>query len=130
MIVDVFLFPVPEFGPHDVVLRDPALLELPPVVVPTGSGGGAGGSGRLARGKPFRKKLEPQPVVVALSLMDDLVNRYGIVHGRQVYFAMERELKGPFAPGNKYDATQRPTQPLEVETPAARVAVIPPARRS
>lgn len=39
---------------------------------------------------------------VVKSLMDSLVDRYGPVKGKQVYYAMEAEGKGPFAPGGKY----------------------------
>lgn len=52
--------------------------------------------------------------VVAEALMTNLVSEYGEVRGRDVYFAMEREAKGPFAPGNKYDAAERPPQPVVV----------------
>jgi hypothetical protein len=52
--------------------------------------------------------------VVANALMENLVSEYGEVRGRDVYFAMEREAKGPFAPGNKYDAAERPPQPVVV----------------
>jgi hypothetical protein len=52
--------------------------------------------------------------VVANALMENLVSEYGEVRGRDVYFAMEREAKGPFAPGNKYDVAERPLQPMVV----------------
>lgn len=40
------------------------------------------------------------PVVQAL--MDNLVKRYGPDKGKQVYYAMEAEGSGPFAPGAKH----------------------------
>jgi hypothetical protein len=52
--------------------------------------------------------------VVAEALMENLVAEYGENRGKHVYFAMEREQKGPFAAGNKYDATERPPQPVVV----------------
>lgn len=104
------------------------LLEVDDPIVPAtgGSTGGAGGGSQLPRGKPFRDKSRPTPVVVAHSLMDNLVDEYGTIHGREVYFAMERELKGPFAPGNKYDATTRPPQDVEVAHPIKRAKIIGP----
>lgn len=108
----------------------PQLAEAP-VATPIAGGGGGG---TLPRGpwRPGRKK-DPAPVV-ANALMDNLVAEYGINHGREVYFAMEREHKGPFAPGNKYDATLRRMPDVHVGMPVKRVPVranpIPPARRS
>lgn len=105
------------------------LLEVDDPVVPAtgGSTGGAGGNrSAFPTGKPFRDKSRPTPVVVAHSLMDNLVDEYGTIHGREVYFAMERELKGPFAPGNKYDATTRPPQDVEVAHPIKRAKIIGP----
>ena len=61
--------------------------------------------------------------------MDNLVSEYGVIHGREVYFAMQREMKGPFAPGNKYDVTQRPVVDVEPEHPVERIEGAPPARR-
>lgn len=39
---------------------------------------------------------------VVKSLMDSLVERYGPDGGERVYYAMEAEGKGPFAPGGKH----------------------------
>lgn len=41
--------------------------------------------------------------ITAESLYKDLVERYGLYEGRQIYFAMRREQKGPFAEGAKYE---------------------------
>lgn len=75
----------------------------------------------------------PQPVVVAESLYTDLVARYGEKQGRRIYFEMQAEYKGPFAPGAKYDATTRRVPP-PLEGPEHRRAPvlnnIPPARRN
>lgn len=104
------------------------LLELDDPVAPPAvpSSGGGGNRSAFPTGKPFRDKSRPTPVVVAHSLMDNLVDEYGTIHGREVYFAMERELKGPFAPGNKYDATTRPPQDVEVAHPIKRAKIIGP----
>lgn len=40
------------------------------------------------------------PIVEAL--MDKLVKQYGPEQGKRVYYAMEAEGKGPFAPGAKH----------------------------
>jgi hypothetical protein len=99
----------------------------PPAAIP-GGGGGAGLGLPQVKPPPAR----PVPVVVAQALMDDLVVRYGPSGGRQIYFAMEAEHKGPFAPGNKYDASERPLQPVPVAPPSHRLRVrvhaIPPAK--
>jgi len=39
---------------------------------------------------------------IVQSLMDKLVAQYGAEKGKQVYYAMEAEGKGPFAPGAKH----------------------------
>lgn len=39
---------------------------------------------------------------IVQSLMDNLQKRYGEAEGRNVYYAMEAQGKGPFAPGGKY----------------------------
>ena len=39
---------------------------------------------------------------IVQSLMDSLVARYGEAKGKQVYYSMEAEGKGPFAPGAKH----------------------------
>lgn len=39
---------------------------------------------------------------VVKSLMDNLVKRYGKEKGERVYYAMEAEGSGPFAPGAKH----------------------------
>jgi hypothetical protein len=41
-------------------------------------------------------------VPIVQSLMDNLLKRYGPEEGKRVYYAMEAEGKGPFAPGGKY----------------------------
>jgi len=43
-----------------------------------------------------------EAVVVAQSLMSNLIAQYGPVEGANVYFKMERERKGPFQDGAKY----------------------------
>lgn len=118
--VDIFLYPSP-VPIEDIILSDPTkaraaiLAIIDDVVRP----------GRLKRG-PIRRgperPREPLPVV-AHSLMGDLVGRYGTADGRRIYFAMERELKGPFQPGKKYDATRRALPAVQVATPPERVPV-------
>jgi hypothetical protein len=100
-VVDIYLCPVPaESNPADILLRDTT----------------EGCSSRrfvqfvAAKGAP----------VVAQALYDDLVDRYGKERGRTVYFAMEREAKGPFGPGMKYDVAQRAGQPIAVKPPGSR----------
>ena len=39
---------------------------------------------------------------VAQSLMDSLQRQHGEAEGKRIYYAMEAEGKGPFAPGGKY----------------------------
>lgn len=39
---------------------------------------------------------------VVQSLMDNLVRQYGEEKGQRVYYAMEAEGSGPFAPGKKH----------------------------
>lgn len=39
---------------------------------------------------------------IVQSLMDSLQKTYGPEKGKQVYYAMEGEGSGPFAPGGKY----------------------------
>lgn len=132
MVVNVYLYPVPAItgAPGDVFLYDPTTSAVRPGDdrYPTPPGHYL----PVAPRGPWRKEEhQRQPLeVVAHSLMDDLVERYGLAHGREVYFAMERELKGPFAPGNKYDATLRPAQKVEVAAPLVRVEPIPEARRN
>lgn len=39
---------------------------------------------------------------IVTKLMDSLQARYGPSNGERVYYAMEAEGRGPFAPGGKY----------------------------
>lgn len=39
---------------------------------------------------------------IAMTLMGALQERYGPDEGKRVYYAMEAEGRGPFAPGGKY----------------------------
>ncbi len=98
--MDIFLYPAAGF-PADIILRDPTILFV--VAQPAAGGGGASGLGVR------RRKLEPiRREIVAKSLMGDLRDRYGGAHGFEVYRALERERKGPFGPGKKYDPRKRP----------------------
>jgi hypothetical protein len=73
-----------------------------------------------------------QPVVVATSLFEDLVARYGQHEGERIYFEMQAEYKGPFAPGAKYDATVRDVPPPTMRPAHKRAPTlsIPPAKRN
>lgn len=73
----------------------------------------AGGAGPAPRRFAWLEAAADAPVV-AHSLMESLLEQYGPDRARHVYFAMEREQKGPFAPGNEYDATKRQPQPVIV----------------
>jgi hypothetical protein len=120
-VTDIFLCATP-VTLVDIWLRDPltpcvvAIVTLPP---------------RDDKPRHYDRHIRPTPKlrreqrepVVALSLMESLVSQYGVIHGREVYAAMEAELKGPFAPGAKYDATKRQPPAFKVEPP-------PPARKS
>lgn len=77
-------------------------------------------------------KPTQQPVVVAASLWDDLVARYGEREGKRIYFEMQAEYKGPFAPGAKYDATVRDVPPPTMRPAHKRAPTlnIPPAKRN
>ena len=65
-------------------------------------------SGYLPNGRPrafFRLFVDDKPKeIVAMSLHESLVERYGEDNGEHVYRRMELEQKGPFAPGAKYAA--------------------------
>jgi hypothetical protein len=83
--------------------------------------------------RPVPHRPTVQPVIVAQSLYDDLVARYGKTHGERVYFEMETGMLGPFQPGKKYDATLRPVQHVYAAPSPRRVPVInnvPPARKT
>jgi hypothetical protein len=125
IVTDIWLYP-PYANPNDIILswglrdtadfvpaprpQEPWAPKLPPVLPP-----------------------QPQPVVVAQSLHDDLVRRYGSVQGRRIYFEMEAQGLGPFSPGAKYDASTRPI-PEGMPGPSHRRAPVinrvPPARRN
>jgi hypothetical protein len=129
VIVDIFLYG-PAVPSTDIILCDPTVLcgiglEARPGDDKPGRDRGRGRH-LLPRGKPILERRR-EPAIVAVSLMDNLVEEYGVVHGREVYFAMQREMKGPFAPGNKYDVTARPHVEIEPEHPIDRVPV---ARRT
>lgn len=133
MNVDIFLYDHSAYALVDIILCDPtALCVGVPTSLPRDDKPAPGYDRHryLPRGKPFRERHVPEPVV-ANSLMDNLVNEYGVIHGREVYFAMEREMKGPFRPGNKYDVAARTVERwIANEQPAPKVTVEPaPAAR-
>ena len=96
MFVDVYLWAVPAGVANDPWLRDPT---------------GVAVTATLPRDdKPVAVRRAPLPAqrsVVAVSLFTDLITRYGATEGRRVYFEMEAKRQGPFAAGNKYDASKR-----------------------
>lgn len=125
-MTDIFLYG-PATPSVDIILCDPTVLCAAVVSLPSDDKP----RGKFVHPPPGHKvRRAPQaPVVVAESLMADLLARYG-PHGADIYFAMEREHKGPFGPGQKYDATQRPLQPVATPAPKRRVPVLrPPAAR-
>lgn len=75
---------------------------------------------------------DQRPAVVAESLFGDLVARYGKREGERIYFEMQAEYKGPFAPGAKYDATVRDVPPPTMRPAHKRAPSlnIPPAKRN
>lgn len=122
--VDIFLYPS-AYPIVDIILSYPSIARQ--LIL--------GRDDRPAdRSKPRRRPPPipvPTPVVVAHSLFDDLVGRYGKEQGRRIYFEMQAEYKGPFAPGAKYDATRRKVPPLTTRPqPRAPVITVPPARRN
>lgn len=108
-MIDIFLYPsaVPIV---DIILSDP--LRARSMIL--------GRDDKPAHVHPAirPRKLEP---IVAKSLMRDLTQRYGAGNGSRIYAAMERERKGPFAPGAKYAGG-----PKRASTPPR----IPEARRN
>jgi hypothetical protein len=131
--VDIFLYP-PGDAPFDIILCDPLNVCQPAVIVTPPLGGGPGHP--MWRGpkveRPRYDACGPCPIhppgvctrmqrrngecycipvaPVAMSLLRDLVGRYGVVEGNKVYLAMRDNAQGPFAPGNKYDVSA-PAEP-------------------
>jgi hypothetical protein len=62
-------------------------------------------------------------------LMSALRKRYGPKEGERVYYAMEAEAKGPFAPGNKYHELHEQWAARMGVQPASRKISKPPVHR-
>ena len=99
-MIDVYLYPsaVPI---EDIILSDP--LRARSLIL------GRDDKPRARRREFVRRPPRP---VVAKSLMADLIARYGAGNGQRIYFAMERERKGPFGEERKYDAERRGIPPI------------------
>lgn len=99
MNVDIFLYVMPEplIGINDVIVANPTRPR------PAHHGITAYVGTTIDR----RRKKKEEPLfglgpVVAQTLHDNLVERYGEITGKFIYYRMELEQKGPFQPGAKY----------------------------
>jgi hypothetical protein len=81
---------------------------------------------------PLLPPKGPAQPIVAHSLFEDLVARYGKHEGERIYYEMQAEYVGPFQPGAKYDATVRDVPPPTMRPAHKRAPTmnIPPAKRN
>lgn len=128
MIVNVYLLDVPQGNLNDPWLGDPTTIAVT-------VGDDRWFPERVHPRPPLRRQPPRRPVVVAQSLYGDLISRYGSAEGRRIYFEMEQQHLGPFAPGRKYDATRRRPQdglapPRDERAPVLEIPKATPARRN
>ena len=99
---DIWLYENPPYGPNDVIIGDSTKAHP----TPGGFRGGYVGT-TVDRRRRQKRHLFGLGEVVAETLYDNLVARYGEATGRFIYYKMELEAKGPFQAGGKYDVQKR-----------------------